>query len=157
MSYCLTPDLRETSHISPPPLPMVFPRRLSLNCLALTSCRVMPILASWQRESTPGYMQEPISLQTPRMISVPSISLSANHFLPPDTTLMPCDTISMPFWAAEKGPLIDSGLLCRNRFIFVNTDACMAAQGVTLGVMEKLKVASLDPTCNEIWPAHTSG
>ena len=30
--------------------------------------------------------------------------------------------------------------LCRKRFIFVNTDACMAAQGVTIGVMKKLKV-----------------
>ena len=29
---------------------------------------------------------------------------------------------------------------CRKRFVFVNTDACMAAQGVTIGVMEKLKV-----------------
>ncbi len=30
---------------------------------------------------------------------------------------------------------------CSKRFIFVNTDACMAAQGVTLGVFEKLKVS----------------
>lgn len=30
----------------------------------------------------------------------------------------------------------------RRRFIFVNTDACMAAQGVTLGVFEKLKVGN---------------
>ena len=40
-----------------------------------------------------------------------------------------CEEVLTHFW-----------ILCRNRFIFVNTDACMAAQGVTLGVMEKLKV-----------------
>ena len=31
-------------------------------------------------------------------------------------------------------------LHCSNRFVFVNLDACMATQAVTLGVVERLKV-----------------
>lgn len=30
---------------------------------------------------------------------------------------------------------------CSKRFVFVNTDACMAAQGVTIAVLHKLKVS----------------
>lgn len=32
---------------------------------------------------------------------------------------------------------------CSNRFVFVNLDACMASQAVTLGVIERLKVTAL--------------
>ena len=34
----------------------------------------------------------------------------------------------------------DVRLSCRKRFVFVNLDACMAAQGVTITVLEQLKV-----------------
>jgi hypothetical protein len=41
-------------------------------------------------------------------------------------------------------------LLCSKRFVFVNLDACMAAQGVTLTVLDQLKVMHttwLAPLC----------
>lgn len=37
---------------------------------------------------------------------------------------------------------------CSNRFVFVNLDACMASQAVTLGVIERLKVTALLPFNN---------
>ena len=37
---------------------------------------------------------------------------------------------------------------CRKRFVFVNLDACMASQGVTLTVLEQLKVLVLFAHCH---------
>lgn len=42
----------------------------------------------------------------------------------------------------STGPCIDQTFAsCSNRFVFVNLDACMATQAVTLGVVERLKVS----------------
>ena len=44
---------------------------------------------------------------------------------------------------------------CRKRFVFVNLDACMASQGVTLTVLEQLKASPLRSTDFDILePGH---
>ncbi len=45
---------------------------------------------------------------------------------------------------------------CRKRFVFVNLDACMASQGVTLTVLEQLKASFSLPLCKSSLWAHAA-
>ena len=95
---------------------------------------------SWQQASTHACMREPTSLET-------STTKSERLQLLP----MLCECVCIWLHQVKIGVNSSdqrSNHACRKRFVFVNLDACMASQGVTITVLEQLKVLALVTHCH---------
>lgn len=119
-------------------LHVVYLSRLACTCTSSVReapCRVMLCLSKLFLVYTLDFMQERMSLLT--QVKTGERPAECHH------SMLLC-------WSKSPCNMRHQNICCSNRFVFVNLDACMASQAVTLGVMERLKVCKALLSCCEL-------